>query len=57
MATLLLAQGIHPKVVSEMLGHTTIGVTLDTYSHILPEMQREAATSLDRLLGPDGERP
>ncbi len=40
-ATLLLAQGIHPKVVSEMLGHTTIGITLDTYSHILPEMQRE----------------
>jgi integrase len=49
-ATLLLAQGIHPKVVSEMLGHTTIGITLDTYSHVLPEMQREAATSLDRLL-------
>jgi integrase len=49
-ATLLLAQGIHPKVVSEMLGHTTIGITLDTYSHILPEMQREAATALDRLL-------
>jgi integrase len=49
-ATLLLAQGIHPKVVSEMLGHTTIGITLDTYSHVLPEMQREAATALDRLL-------
>jgi integrase len=49
-ATLLLAQGIHPKVVSEMLGHTTIGITLDTYSHVLPEMQREAATSLDQLL-------
>lgn len=49
-ATLLLAQGIHPKVVSEMLGHTTIGITLDTYSHVLPEMQREAASSLERLL-------
>jgi integrase len=49
-ATLLLAQGIHPKIVSEMLGHTTIGITLDTYSHILPAMQREAAHTLDRLL-------
>jgi integrase len=49
-ATLLLAQGIHPKVVSEMLGHTTIGITLDIYSHVLPEMQREAAHTLDLLL-------
>src|SRR5260221_2129398 len=49
-ATLLLAQGIHPKVVSEMLGHTTIGITMDIYSHVLPEMQREAAHTLDRLL-------
>jgi integrase len=52
-ATLLLAQGVHPKVVSEMLGHTTIGITLDTYSHVLPQMQREAATTLDRLLNRD----
>ena len=49
-ATLLLAQGVHPKVVSEMLGHTTIGITLDIYSHVLPEMQREAAHTLDLLL-------
>lgn len=49
-ATLMLSQGIHPKVVSEMLGHTTIGITLDIYSHVLPEMQREAADTLDRLL-------
>jgi integrase len=49
-ATLMLSQGIHPKVVSEMLGHTTIGITLDIYSHVLPEMQREAAHTLDRLL-------
>jgi integrase len=49
-ATLMLTQGIHPKVVSEMLGHTTIGITLDIYSHVLPEMQREAATALDQLL-------
>jgi integrase len=52
-ATLLLGQGIHPKVVAEMLGHTTIGITLDTYSHVLPEMQREATRVLDRLLSPD----
>jgi integrase len=52
-ATLLLAQGVHPKVVSEMLGHTTIGITLDTYSHVLPQMQREAASTLDRLLSRD----
>jgi integrase len=37
-ATLMLLKGIHPKVVSEMLGHTTIGITLDLYSHVLPDM-------------------
>jgi hypothetical protein len=36
-----------------MLGYTTIGITLDTYSHVLPQMQREAATTLDRLLSRD----
>jgi integrase len=52
-ATLLLMQGIHPKVVSEMLGHSTISMTLDTYSHILPDMQRDATAALDRLFGED----
>ena len=42
-ATQLLRQGIHPKIVSERLGHSTIGITLDTYSHVLPGMQEEAA--------------
>lgn len=51
-ATLLLGQGIHPKVVAEMLGHSTITITMDTYSHVLPEMQRTAAASIDRLLQP-----
>ena len=51
-ATLLLSEGTHPKVVQERLGHSTIGVTLDVYSHVLPHMQREAAAKLDRLLGP-----
>ena len=49
-ATHLLAQGIHPKVVSERLGHSTIGITLDTYSHVMPGMQEEAAQKLDDAL-------
>lgn len=51
-ATLLLLQGVHPKVVSEMLGHSTINITLDIYSHVLPDMQRDATAALDKLLGP-----
>jgi integrase len=51
-ATLLLLQGVHPKVVSEMLGHSTINITLDIYSHVLPTMQRDATAALDKLLGP-----
>ena len=42
-ATLLLVQGVHPKIVQERLGHSQISLTLDTYSHILPGMGREAA--------------
>lgn len=49
-ATLLLAAGIHPKVVQERLGHSQIGMTLDIYSHCLPSMQREAAGKLDAVL-------
>jgi len=41
-ATLLLGMGVHPKVVQEILGHSQIGMTMDTYSHVLPSMQREA---------------
>jgi integrase len=48
-ATLLLLLGEHPKVVQERLGHSTIGVTMDTYSHVLPDMQRKAADRLDTL--------
>jgi integrase len=50
-ATLLLLRGIHPKVVSEMLGHSTISMTLDIYSHVLPDMQRDAVDALNKLLG------
>lgn len=49
-ATLLLSMGIHPKIVQERLGHSQISVTLDTYSHVLPSMQEEAAQRLDALL-------
>jgi integrase len=51
-ATLLLGQGVHPKIVSEMLGHSSIGITLDLYSHATPTMQETATTALDQLLGP-----
>ncbi len=43
MATLLLANGENAKVASERLGHSTIVLTLDTYSHVLPNMQQQAA--------------
>ena len=49
-ATLLLGQGVHPKVVAEMLGHARISTTLDLYSHVTPTMQREATEALDELL-------
>ncbi len=49
-ATLLLAQGVHPKVVQEMLGHASIALTLDTYSHVVPGLQAEAATKMEALL-------
>ncbi len=48
-ATALLQEGIHPKIVSERLGHSTVGITLDTYSHLLPSMQAEAAAAMDRF--------
>ncbi len=51
-ATLMLLQGIHPKIVSERLGHASIGITLDTYSHVLPGMQGEAASVFDELFKP-----
>ncbi len=50
-ASLLLAAGVHPKVVSERLGHSRTAVTLDVYSHVMPSLQRDAADLLDRLLG------
>lgn len=49
-ATLMLGRGVHPKVASEMLGHSTVGMTLDLYSHVSQTMQRDAAATLDQLL-------
>lgn len=46
-ATQLLRMGVHPKIVSERLGHATVAITLDTYSHVLPGIQREAVDMLD----------
>lgn len=52
-ASLMLQQGEHPKVVAEMLGHASVGITLDLYSHVAPTMQREAVNRLDALLQGD----
>ena len=49
-ATLALRAGIHPKVVSERLGHATVSITLDTYSHAIPAMQEEAAAKIAGLV-------
>jgi integrase len=49
-ATLALRAGIHPKVVSERLGHATVAITLDTYSHAIPAMQEEAAVRIAELV-------
>ncbi len=49
-ATLLLSRNVNPKIVSEMLGHASIAITLDTYSHVLPDMQEKAAKALEEAL-------
>jgi hypothetical protein len=58
-ATLLLGQGVHPRVVMETLGHSQVSLTLDTYSHILPSLQAEAARQMDFAIGcqPNEEAP
>jgi len=49
-ATLLLSKNVNPQTVSEMLGHATIAITLDTYSHVLPTMQESAAKAMEDAL-------
>jgi integrase len=57
-ATILLAAGEHPKVVQELLGHSSIQLTLDTYSHLLPDLKlkERAAARLDALLREESRR-
>ncbi len=50
-ATLLLREGVNAKVVSEMLGHASITITLNTYSHLSPDMQDSAADAMEAALG------
>lgn len=47
-ATILLQQGVHPKIVQERLGHSSIQITLDTYSHVAPGLQEAAAARFDQ---------
>lgn len=54
-ATLLLLQGVNPKIVSERLGHADVRITLDTYSHLLPSMQRETALQFGKMLFKEGD--
>jgi integrase len=49
-ATLLLSKGINPKIVSERLGHASVVLTLDTYSHVLPTMQKDATEKIENLM-------
>jgi integrase len=49
-ATMLLGAGVNPKIVSERLGHSSIVVTLDTYSHVLPNMQQEVAGKVQSIV-------
>ena len=50
-ATLLLTKGVHPKIVSEMLGHSSIAITLDTYSHVIPGLGEVAVAAMEEALG------
>jgi integrase len=50
-ATLMFLNGTHPKVVQEVLGHSTISITLDLYTHFVPSLQRGAIKAIDELLG------
>lgn len=57
-ATLLLGMGVHPKIVSELLGHTQIGITMDLYSHVTATMQRDVVQAFEGLLGStEGRKP
>jgi integrase len=50
-ASVLLSEGVPVKVASEMLGHSQVKLTLDTYSHVMPHLKQEAAAAMDRAVG------
>jgi integrase len=55
-ASLMLKQGVHPKIVQERLGHSSISMTLDTYSHVAPGLQEAAAKGFDDMVIPKREK-
>jgi integrase len=55
-ATLLLVQGVHPRIVMDILGHSSIAQTMNTYSHVIPSAQRQAAFEMDSILRPIAAR-
>ena len=50
--SLLLSQGTHPRLVMEMLGHSTIFITMNTYFHVIPPLRNEVADHMDAVLAP-----
>jgi integrase len=54
--TLLLSKGVHPKVVADVLGHASVTITLDTYSHVIPGLGDAAAGAMDDALSYSGLR-
>ena len=56
-ATLLLAQGVDPRTIMETLGHSQISLTLNTYAHVMPALQREAAAKMNAILTPAAATP
>jgi integrase len=56
-ASLLLSQGVHPKLVQELLGHADITTTLNTYSHVIPSLRGKTASAIEDVLGEEEEDP
>lgn len=56
-SSLLLAQGVSPRTVMEILRHSQISLTMNTYSHVIPELEKQAVAQLDSLLAPQEKTP
>jgi len=52
VATLLLAQGVSPRYIADLLGHSQVSFTMQTYAHVLPQVQRDVAVKMDDILQP-----